>query len=159
MKTWAGAVSGRGMSHGSVRVLGVLPMAVASFGVPFGVLGRCSWRASVCVCVCVCVSPHGLRPRAGAACTPAERKKEKKKRVGWARILSPAAGRLATRNAQHMSRLRRHPRGGFPHSSPYGPGSARAGCFSLGLAGAESSPRGVSCRRRRPTHCSFDLQG
>jgi hypothetical protein len=116
MKTWAGAVSGRGMSHGSVRVLGVLPMAVASFGVPLGVLGRMLLESE---CVCVRVSSRLATTDGCCMHTSREGKKEKKKRVGWARILSPAAGRLATRNAQHMSRLRRHTHeGGLPAQQP-----------------------------------------
>lgn len=98
----------------------------------------CSWRASVCV------SPHGLRPRAGAACTPAERKKEKKKRVGWARILSPAAGRLATRNAQHMSRLRRHPRGGASRTAAH-TGQDRRGLVAFPLGSRARRAALVAC--------------
>lgn len=82
MKTWAGAVSGRGMSHGSVRVLGVLPMAVASFGVPFGVLGRMLLE-SECVRVCVCVRVSSRLATTGGCCMHTSREEKRKEKKSW----------------------------------------------------------------------------
>lgn len=87
------------MSHGSVRVLGVLPMAVASFGVPFGVLGRMLLESEcVRVCVCACLLTACGHGRVLHAHQQRGKKKRKKELGGHAYL----ARQLA--DSQHATR-------------------------------------------------------
>ena len=99
MKTWAGAVSGRGMSHGSVRVLGGL-----------GVAGSAGWAAAG-------AGDHGRTLHQSTEQQPS----------------SPAAPVCTHNPAQGRGFVDPRPtRGPFPHRSPDGRGSARAGCLCFG---------------------------
>lgn len=64
------------MSHGSVRVLGVLPMAVASFGVPFGVLGRMLLESE-------CVRVSSRLATTGGCCMHTSREEKRKEKKSW----------------------------------------------------------------------------